>query len=218
MLTEDYLVRQINLAIATLLQILGLKKKGDYQTALQLIDMTFENLLGLRSSMAKALDDDRLFFLLTRNDELDTRRLAIVADLLQEEGDIYASLGREPESSADYARALRFNLVVLFGKGEVDLVEIQQKVETLAGRLDLNSLGADTLWPLAGYYEENGVYAKAEALLMMLVERPDLRAGLLPEVIAFYQRLADLPPEKLAVGGVKLEEVRQRLAKWRKAT
>ena len=43
-----------------------------------MIDMTFEQLLGLRSSMAKGLDDDRLYFLLTRNDQLDTQRLSIM--------------------------------------------------------------------------------------------------------------------------------------------
>ena len=94
MLTEDYIIRMINLAIAALLQIVGLKKKGDYQTALDLIDLTFEQLLGLRASMAKNLDDERLYFLLTRQDRLDTQRLAIVADLFQEEGDIYAAQGR----------------------------------------------------------------------------------------------------------------------------
>lgn len=189
MLTEDYLIRQLNLAIAALLQILGLKERGDYQTALDLIDLTIEQLLGLRASMAKNLDDDRLYFLLTRQERLDVQRLAVVADLFQEEGDIYASQGRLPESTADYTRALRYNLEVLFDESDVDRGEIRQKVETLAGRLDLSSLGAETLWPLAGYYEGNRDYARAEALLLSLAERPEIRTEILPELAAFYQRL-----------------------------
>ncbi len=189
MLTEDYLIRMINLAIAALLRIIGLKKGGDYQEALLLIDVTLEQLLGLRSSMAKNLDDNRLYFLLTRNDHLDTQRLAIVADLFHEEGDVLSALGRAQESRDDYARALRFDLEVLFNEGDEDQAVLRQKIEDLVQKLDLPGLGADTLWPLAGYYEERREYAKAEALLLMLAERPEIRAEILPEVVAFYERL-----------------------------
>ncbi len=213
MLTEDYIIRQINLAIAALLQILGLKKKGDYQTALELIDLAFEQLLGLRASMAKNLDDERLYFLLTRQERLDAQRLAVVADLIQEEGDIYALQGRAAESAADYTRALRYNLEVLFNESGVDRDEIRDKVETLAGRLDLAALGAETLWPLAGYYEETGAYAQAEAALRILAGRPETRAEVLPEVVAFYQRLLDLPPEKITAGGISPDQVKERLRK-----
>jgi tetratricopeptide (TPR) repeat protein len=210
-LTEDYIIRQINLAIATLLQILGLKKKGDYQTALELIDLAFEQLLGLRASMAKNLDDERLYLLLTSQERLDARRLAVVADLFQEEGDIYALQGRAAESAADYTRALRYNLEVLFNESDVDRDEIREKVETLAGRLDLATLGAETLWPLAGYYEENGAYARAEAALRILAGRPETRAEVLPEVVAFYRRLLDLPPEKITAGEISPDQVKERL-------
>jgi len=215
-LTEDYIIRQINLAIAALLQILGLKKKGDYQTALDLIDMTLEQLLGLRSSMAKNLDDERLYFLLTRQERLDTQRLAIVADLFREEGEIYAAQGREQESRADFTRSLRYNLEVLFNEPDEALDEIRQQVEMLAGRLEPPSLGAETLWPLAGYYEESGAYARAEAALLILAERPEIRANLLPELVAFYERMVERPPEKLAAGGMQMEAARGRQERWRR--
>lgn len=214
MLTEDYLIRQINLAIAALLQILGLKKKGDYPTALGLIDATLEQLLGLRASMVKNLDDERLYFLLTRGDQLDVVRLAIVADLFQEEGEIYAAQGRLAESAADYTRALRYNLEVLFNESDVDRNEIMQKVETLSARLDPNTLGADTLWPLAGYYEENNAYTRAEAILLNLAARPELRDEILPELVDFYQRLSTLPAGNLSAGGMTAEHVREQLARW----
>jgi hypothetical protein len=216
MLTEDYIIRMINLAIAALLQIVGLKKKGDHETALQVIDMTFEQLLGLRASMAKNLEDDRLYFLLTRDEMLDTQRLGLVAELFQHEGDIYAAQGREEESRADYSRALRYYLEVLFnepdtGESDAGTLDIKQRVDALAGALDLTALGSDTLWPLAGYYEETGAYARAEALLLILAERPEIRAEMLPEVIAFYQRLAAQPEAKLSAGGISPDHVRERL-------
>jgi tetratricopeptide (TPR) repeat protein len=233
MLTEDYIIRMINLAIAALLRILGLKKGGDYQEALLLIDVTLEQLLGLRSSMAKNLDDNRMYYLLTRHDELDTQRLAIVADLFHEEGDIYAALGREQESREDYARALRFDLEVLFNEGSQEQEPLKGRIEELIGKLEhaesaaqeepaaqkgpsvLLTLGSDTLWPLAGYFEESGAYARAEAVLLNLAGRPEIRAEIAPEVAAFYERMAEKQPGSLARGGLSIEQVREGQAKWR---
>jgi hypothetical protein len=202
--------------------------------------------------MARSLDDNRLYFLLTRNDQLDTRRLAIVADLLHQEGDIYAALGRAEESRQDiaralsnldesrqdtaralryteesrqdYARALRFDVEVFFNAGDGEQAageqgSLQAKIEDLVEKLDLagqgERLGADTLWPLAGYYEETGAYARAERLLLALAGRAEIRAEILPEVVAFYERLAQKPPEALAEGGTSLEQVRAGLRRWR---
>lgn len=253
MLTEDYLIRMINLAIAALLRIIGLKKEGDFQEALILIDLTFEQLLGLRASMAKALDDNRLYYLLTRNEQLDLQRLSIIADLFHHEGDILAAQGRLKESREDYARALRYNLEVLFqshpldeeqaadeagaaggedhpgdekGVGEKDprppargailsAVELVARIEELLRGLDLAELGADTLWPLAGYFEESGAYSRAEVILLLMVERPEVQAEILPELIAFYERLLEKPAARLAEGGFTPAQVNERLERWR---
>ncbi len=220
MLTEDYLIRMINLAIAALLEIVGLKEKGDYLTALARIDMTFEHLLGLRTNMVKGLDDDRLYYLLTRNDRLDTRRLLIVADLFHQEGDVYTGLGKPEEAREDYARALRFDLELIFNAPEADGVELTGRIEDLIQKLDIagagmRALGADTLWPLAGYFEESGAFARAESVLLELANRPDTRAGIQPELAAFYERLSGKKREDLERGGLSMEQVQAGLARWR---
>ncbi len=218
MLTEDHIIRMINLAISALLQIIGLKKAGSYLDALQLIDLTFEQLLGLRASMAKNLDDNRLYYLLTRQDRLDTQRLAIIADLFEQEGDILAALERTAESQADYCRALRYNLEVLFQSAGEATVEMMQKIDGLVQKLDLPSLGADTLWPLAGYYEEEGQYARAEGVLLLLAERPEVRDAILPEMRAFYERMAKKKSEALEKGGMSREKVKAGLARWERGS
>ncbi len=220
MLTEDYLIRMINLAIAALLEIVGLRKAGDYMTALARIDMTFEHLLGLRTNMVKGLDDDRLYYLLTRNDRLDTRRLLIVADLFHEEGDVYTGLGKPEEAREDYTRALRYDLEILFNEPDADGVELTGRVEDLVQKLDIagagtQALGADTLWPLAGYFEESWAYSRAEAVLLELANRPETRAGILPEVAAFYARLSGKKQEDLERGGLTMERVQAGLKRWR---
>lgn len=215
MLTEDYLIKMINLALAALLRILGLKESGSYQEALILIDLTFEQLLGLRASMVKSLDDDRLYYLLTRNDALDIRRLAIIANLFMEEGDIFAAQGRQQESQDDYTRAMRYFLEVSFSQDESEAGEAQPRIEYLLEKLDIRSLGSDTLWPLASYYEENGAYAQAEKILLVMAEKDAIRAQIAPEIAAFYQRLLGKSPEVLAQGGISLAQAKAGAVRWR---
>ena len=213
MLTEDYIIRMINLAIQALLRIVGLKKGGDYQEALLLIDLTFEQLLGLRSSMAKNLDDERLYYLLTRNAVLDTQRLEMVAELFLQEADIYAALGRVEESHLDYVRALKYFMEVHFNQVSRDAA-VDEKIAEVLQHLDLSGLGPDVLWPLASYYEDQGAFASAEAMLLALVERPEVRAEILPEVVAFYKRMQNQEPAALEAGEMTPERVREGLARW----
>ena len=218
MLTEDYLIKMINLALAALLRIVGLRKSGDYTEALLLIDMTFEQLLGLRASMVKSLDDDHLYYLLTSNDVLDMRRLALIASLFHEEGDIYAAQNRTQESQADYTRALRYFLEVSFSEDAPAFGDLPGRIEDLIQKLDLPNLGSETLWPLSSYYEQNGAYAQAETILLILVERNAIRLQILPELVAFYQRLLEKTPEELSAGGLSQAQVQKRLVHWQQVT
>lgn len=210
MLTEDYIIRMINLGIAALLRILGLKKDGKHEEGLQLIDLTLEQLLGLRANVVKGLDDDRLYYILTRNDEIDTRRLILIADLFKLEGDIYADQGRKADGRESYARALKYTLEVARLGPMQDPVELAQKIDTLVQALGLPLLQSDTLWSLFCNYEESGVFGKAEEALLELVERPEVRPALLPEVIAFYERMQSDPNSRLTSVDEKLSEWRRK--------
>ncbi|RPJ48154.1 MAG: hypothetical protein EHM21_07790 [Chloroflexi bacterium] len=75
-------------------------------------------------------------------------------------------------------------------------------------KLDLLTLGADTLWPLAGYFEESGAYVRAETALLTLVARPETSAEIRPEVAAFYGRLTRMEREALERGGMTPEQAR----------
>jgi hypothetical protein len=211
MLTDDYLIRMINLAIAALLRITGLKKKEDYEEALQLIDLTLEQLIGLRSNLIRHMEDEKLYYVLTRQDRLDTQRLELIADLLQQEGDILAIQNRLLESREDYNRALRFYLEVSFHQPVADANVLGQKIDQLVKILDLHHLGADVLWPLSAFYEENGAYSQAEESLLRLRSLPGLETEILPELIAFYERMLYQPPAALDRGGMTLAEVRKKL-------
>lgn len=215
MLTEDHLIRMINLAISALLRIIGLKQGGKYEDALSLIDITFERLLGLRASVAKSLDDERLYYLLTRGERIDTRRLSIIADLLMHEGDIYTRQGRAAEGQSDFARALKYDLEIFFNIPEQAQAEVMGKIDFLLHNLDKSILGPDVLWPLASFHEEIGDYANAESVLVQLADRPEIRDSLVPEVISFYERMLELPEDTLSTTGMSRPDVQQKLNLWR---
>lgn len=208
MLTEDYIIRMINLAIAALLRIVGLRKSGAYEEALGWIDLTFEQLLGLRASMVKALDDERLYFLLTRNDQLDARRLELVADLFREEAHIFALQNRAAESQAGYARALKYSLDVWFDGSAENPQALQDKIEEMLQALNLETLDAGTLWPLAGYLEGSGAYSRAEAVLNILAGRSETSEAIQPELTAFYERMLEKPAADLEHGGLSITAVK----------
>ena len=215
MLTEDYIMRMINQAVAALVYIAGLKKAGQYQQAQQTIDQALEQLIGLRADLIHQLDDEAILRALTRQEHLDIERLVLGADLFKEEGDILAALGQAANSQASYLRALNFYL-------EAGLVEdapptpafglqLRTRIEALAGQLGLPGLQDDTLWALFCYAELTGEYARAEAALSSLAARPGVYADLRPELLAFYQRLLALPAAELARHGLERAQIEKKL-------
>ncbi len=211
MLTEDYLMRQISQALAALMAIAGLKKTGRYQEALQAIDQAMEQLLGMRAGLIKSLDDDSLVQSLTAQDHAETARLALLADLFKEEGDIHVAQ-KHPELGRDrYIRALRFYIEAGLGQNEPPSAELEQKVEGLAQELGVDALSDDMLWALFCFSEQAGAYARAEAYLLHMLERPGLRESLLPELRDYYRRLLDLEDEDLARGGLNRSEIEKKL-------
>jgi hypothetical protein len=164
MLTEDYIMRMINQALAALLKLIGLKRAGQYAAARQMIDQSLELLLGVRADLARQLDDPGLLALLTMGGELDLARAAVVADLFKEDGDIQAAQGQPGESRLAYLRALNFYLeVALRDFDHLEAVFIN-KIEALYVNLKKDPLPVETQLALLDYYE--GLMEKDEALLL----------------------------------------------------
>src|SRR4030042_6279457 len=108
MLTEDYIMRMINQALAVLMIALGLKKAGKLNEALQTFDQAIENLLGLNAHLAKQLDDSQLLDRLTFLGKLDVERLLVLADISCEEAEIHTMLGQPESSQLSAQHSLRF--------------------------------------------------------------------------------------------------------------
>ncbi len=152
MFTEDYLMRIINAAIAALMTAISLRKAGKYSEARQAIQQAIEQLTTLPANLVDQMDDGSILSMLTTQGQLDIGRLAILADLYQEQGEILFNLGQQVQGSVASARALRFTLEVVLSDDNHLSPENMAKIETLVQRLKQNPLPIDTQLALSDYY------------------------------------------------------------------
>lgn len=213
MLTEDYLIRLINQALAILASIVGLKTAGQYLQAQESIDQLLEEIFGLRPDLIKRLDDRNLLDALTIQDMLDTDRLSLAADLFKEQGDILASQNKSTESYWSYLRALNFHLEVALAGGARHYSPPEEKIEALVLSLQGFDLPIETLFALFSYYEQSGEYSLGAEMLDRMAEAPGMSQAIQEEQVAYYERLLAEPVEALSRGGFTRAEVEERLEK-----
>ena len=153
MLTEDYIMRMINQAVAALMIALGLKRSGQYREALQTFDQALENLLGLNAHLINQLDDHLLLDMLTFLDKLDVDRVLVLADIYREEAEVYALQGQPDSSQFAALRSLRLYIeVVLVSEGNPNL-ELIQKIEPLRLKFGPLTLPFETRLALLDYLD-----------------------------------------------------------------
>jgi hypothetical protein len=134
-LSEDYLIRLISQAVAALHIIAGLRVAQKYREAEQQVDEALEGQLGLRASLLKELDDERLKDMLTTNGMLEMERFLLVADLFRESSELAQIRGDETAFRRDGSRALGFYREALQNGGAAVDEELPQKIETLRAAL-----------------------------------------------------------------------------------
>ncbi|MCX6035749.1 MAG: DUF6483 family protein, partial [Chloroflexi bacterium] len=153
MFTEDYLMRIINQALAALMTAVGLRMAGKYSEALQAIQQAIEQLTTLPANLIDQMDDASILSMLTAQGQLDAGRLAILADLYQEQGEILIKLDQPGQGSMAFARALRFILEVALSEVATLSTEDIGKVEILVHRLKGCTLPVETQLALSDYYQ-----------------------------------------------------------------
>ena len=153
MFTEDYLMRIINQVLAVLMNAIGLRKAGKYSEARQAVEQAIEQLTGLPANIVDLMENAGVLSVLTANGQLEVGRLALLADLYQEQGEILFGLGQPVQGSVAFARALRLTLeVALFEDANLSIENIG-KIEGLLQRLKDHILPFDTQLALSDYYQ-----------------------------------------------------------------
>ncbi len=209
MFSDDYILRIIRQATAVFAKIIGLQKAGQYAEAIQVIDSTLEQLLGMNAEIIDMMDDESLYTLLTKEDVLDLGRLEFIAELFKEKGDIQRQRNLPGESIDCYARSLNYYLIVGINEKSSSADELAQKIEELLQKLGSTGLQEQTLLNLYSYYEN----AKADDTLAKLAARNPSAAYITEEMKSFYQRLLEKSPEELIHGGISRSQIQDKLRK-----
>jgi tetratricopeptide (TPR) repeat protein len=211
MFSDDYILKIIRQATAVFAKIIGLKNAEQYREALQVIDQTLEQLIGLDVEIIRLLDDESLYTLLMKEDVLDLEKLGFIADLFKEEGDIHKLQGQIEESINCYIRSLNYSLIVGINSETSHPIELSQKIDELLQKLATYAFEEQTLLNLFSYYENRMEFAKADDMLSRLAAPNDSRAYVVDEMKSFYKRLLEKSPKELADGGMSQIQIQNKL-------
>lgn len=214
MLTEDYLIRQINIFLAALARIIGFRTAYMYTQARIAIDEALEELFGIRANLLHQLDDQKLLESLTNLEILDTDRLHLAADLFKEDGELRAATGDEGGARASFQRALNFYIDVVMHGGGKHLPIPDEQIETLYQLLKDQPLDPDTWFGIYLYADEQRQYKRAAAALEALLAFDDVQDQVKSEAHAFYTRLDALTDHDLRAGGLERNQVASQLLRF----
>jgi hypothetical protein len=176
MLTEDYIMRMISLALAALMTALGLKKAGQLNQAQQALDQALESLLGINARLVEQLDDRTLLDMLTFLGKLDLDRVMVQADIYREQAEVYTLLGQPQSSQYAAQRSLRLYLEAALASQATPNLDLIQKIEPLRLKLDAPTLPVETRLALLDYLDRL-ISSDDTFLATAGLSRPDLQAA-----------------------------------------
>jgi tetratricopeptide (TPR) repeat protein len=202
-------MRQIEIVGQMLARILRLARDGRPGEALGLFEEAYQPLLGVSARVVSTLSDEQLLSLLTSGSMPDLRRVATVLELLKAEADLHAQTGDLAAAGARHRRALA---LAGFLAARSEALLDPALAADLAERAAAMDLPAAQRLQLARVLEALGRYADAEDALFEAIDADPADPAPVEAGIAFCQRLLALDPERLAAGGLPLEEVKASLA------
>jgi tetratricopeptide (TPR) repeat protein len=202
-------MRQIEIVGQMLARILRLARDGRQGEALGLFEEAYQPLLGVSARVVSTLSDEQLLSLLTSGSMPDLRRVATVLELLKAEADLHALAGGDAAAGSRYRRALA--LAGFLAARSEALLDAALAAD-LAERAAAMDLSAAQRLQLARVLEALGRYADAEDAVFEAIDADPDDPAPVEAGIAFCQRLLALDPQRLAAGGLPLEEVKASLA------
>jgi hypothetical protein len=207
MIRRDYILRLVAEMVQILLRVVSLKHRREYDQALREVDAALRKVGGGQADAAptQTVED---WIALCRKHELAASGLMVpVADLLREQGEIHALLGRPAESGRARRLALGLLLEAILGGETFITADLLDKVEELIEATRDLSPSAEISRRLAQYFESRGHHAKAEDAVFAWLETGDPKAR--SEGRAFYERILKLDDAALERGGLPRAEAEQ---------
>ncbi|MGN7455265.1 DUF6483 family protein [Paenibacillus pasadenensis] len=208
MFQRDYIMRMIEGMAQVSATILGLRKAGKQEEALQVVEELLDRQFGMNGRLLKSLSEDDLVRMLSRSGDPDPSLLLGLGLLLREEASVQDDLGHE---SAAFHTRLRALHLLLRASSYGAEPSPDGDAERLLGELSAYELPPDSKRRIAAWREEQGRYDRAEDLWYELHEDGRLEPG---ELGRFYGRLQHLTDESLERGGLSRQELLEAAKPW----
>jgi len=210
MIHRDYIMRLIEQMVAALTRILFNKQIHNYDQALQEIDNALKAMFGWGADFTTTLSAGDLLAHLETVEGQYWEKCLVAAELINEEAQVFAlKNGRSPMITDLYYKAFIFYFNAVQNAGDYQIGPYKYKLDQLATLLAQEDL-LEHKSRLCEYYEWCGNYARAEDIYYELLETD--RAGIMPLLDAFYQRLLLKSDAQLAAGNLPRNEALEGIA------
>jgi hypothetical protein len=190
-------------------KVLKLSEVGHYEQAIEEIQLSSRQLLGMDLRLLTTLSDTELIRLLSLGERFDVEKCVVTAELLRLLGDVGERQGDEKKRYHCYSASLSLFLELLFRESETLPKEYFDEIEVLIDKLSSYELPPDLRQKLYRFYGIVGRYDLAENLLFDLVlhDRTFREEG-----VRFYERLRAKSDEELERGNLPRAEIEAGLA------
>jgi hypothetical protein len=180
-----------------------------FETAHMVLDQAYRQLIGLSPEAVLERNPNDLIARL-RFDEAPAAgrdKCLALATLLRASGDIAAAQGDSSTAADAYHKALLVLLDTVLRDPGLALPDYVPTIESLDAELSAHALPVTTRQELLLYYEQAGVYAKAEDILWAMLQAAPGDCAIVGAGRALYARLQHLGDAALIAGNLPRDEV-----------
>lgn len=211
---QDYILRQIQLAGQAWARIVRLLKDRQFETAHMVLDQAYRQLIGLSPEAVLERDPNDLIARLRFNEAPAAGRdkCLALATLLRASGDTAAAQADSATAAEAYHKALLILLDTALRDPGLALPEYVPTIESLDAELSAHALPVTTQHELLLYYEQAGLYAKAEDMLWAMLHATPSDCAIVGVGRALYARFQQLDDAALLSGNLPRDEVGSGLA------
>jgi len=192
MIKQDYIMRMIEQFVNALAKILFNKEAGNYEEAINDIECTFNNIVGVDHYLINTLSEKDIISLLniTKDSKKANIQCIIIAKLLKEKAEVKNLSNKDKSiSDIDYQKALSLFLegILNYKADDIDLSKYYNDVNETVSRINDSKISQDKRFKLFKYYEQLGENKKAGIELNKLknIDFP----GIENEEMEFHRKL-----------------------------
>ena len=208
MITRDYFLRMIHQLAHVLATVLNLSQLQRYDDALEEVQLSSRQLLGMDLRLLTTLSDTEFIRLLSLGDRFDVEKCVVAAELLRLVGEVKELEGEEGVRFHCTTTSLSLFLELLIRESGVLPKEYHDEIELLIGKLSTYELPVGLQAKLFRYYEAIGQFDAAENVLFDVVQQD---ATFIVEGLKFYGRLLQRTDDELVRGNLPRDEVESSL-------